>query len=559
MVRGLLVAALAIGVADAFRVAQGGLGRARWEDRATRLAASSGGDDGESWRDFRAKLVAAERSDLDVDLDGWAYESELLERGSVILGGLEQSFGFGLRQQYFHKAVILLLEHDEHFTKGIIINRPAKLLLDDDWGVSFGGDVRSVNDPPSEREYICLHSLTDERAKQWSLPVVGDVQWTTLDCAKELVRLGDASQSDFRIFVGYAGWSPGQLQGEVERGSWVTLTADAKLWNEVLGCVDPDEALIADAGVALWETLMRRVGRETSDAKVDNSFADDMLREWARSTLLGQRRLDLTNELYAEVASSPAQVAAILGGLKDSAVSRGAVLRASSPPPPSVVLQQQYLHRSLVLVLEHEASGYALGAVLNRPGAASMQFRISGLDGRSANEDVVRRMLFGGEVQAQLEIGAAEDDSALVWLHRLRSLEAQSSKIGGSGVWLIAGAAAADAIRKGKAAPEDFLVLSGLTYWASGELEEAVREGHFQVVPRPDEYMPWEEVWALAEVPEEGREKTSESQGIDVWRRVGALLPQAEEPPPGDIDSSAERVKLADRALLEFCHYFLDG
>ena len=133
----------------------------------------------EDWRDFRAKLVMGESSSPittttatdssssdnniiidDSDLDGigalfstaesatsstqsgftpldpsqWAYDSgKVIEQGAVILGGVEQDFGFGLRQQYFHKAVILVLEHDEStFTKGIILNRPSDRMMEDD-------------------------------------------------------------------------------------------------------------------------------------------------------------------------------------------------------------------------------------------------------------------------------------------------------------------------------------------------------------------------------------------------------------------------------------------
>ena len=39
-------------------------------------------------------------------------------------------FGFALRQQYFHKCVLLLLSHDDGFTKGIILNRPTSYALD---------------------------------------------------------------------------------------------------------------------------------------------------------------------------------------------------------------------------------------------------------------------------------------------------------------------------------------------------------------------------------------------------------------------------------------------
>jgi hypothetical protein len=140
------------------------------DDEESNLPDNEEGD----WRTFRAKLVmseggtgtaasAAPSSALmpsasgigdgtaaiadDLDLDGfgalfsdakiagftplspsqWAYDSgKVVERGAVILGGVEQDFGFGLRQQYFHKAVILVLDHDENtFTKGIILNRPS--------------------------------------------------------------------------------------------------------------------------------------------------------------------------------------------------------------------------------------------------------------------------------------------------------------------------------------------------------------------------------------------------------------------------------------------------
>ena len=49
-----------------------------------------------------------------LDPEQWAYDSGgVIEQGAIILGGVEQDFGFGLRQQYFHKSVILVLDHDE--------------------------------------------------------------------------------------------------------------------------------------------------------------------------------------------------------------------------------------------------------------------------------------------------------------------------------------------------------------------------------------------------------------------------------------------------------------
>jgi hypothetical protein len=172
----------------------------------------------QDWRAFRAKLVmqkpelpTAQAEQDEGDLDGigsvfstststreeqssssstmtpldpsqWAYESgNVIEKGAVILGGVEQDYGFGLRQQYFHKAAILVLDHEEStFTKGIILNRPSDLTLDDDlnkgvkWRVWFGGDVQGLTS--NMPEIVCLHSLKNKEAVDASIPVMKDIQ-----------------------------------------------------------------------------------------------------------------------------------------------------------------------------------------------------------------------------------------------------------------------------------------------------------------------------------------------------------------------------------------------
>ena len=77
------------------------------------------------WRDLRARLVAQERLEKSGGGDdgapaaeeGFVFESPLIEQGAVILGGTQQEFGFALRQQYFHKSVMLLLQHNDSFTR----------------------------------------------------------------------------------------------------------------------------------------------------------------------------------------------------------------------------------------------------------------------------------------------------------------------------------------------------------------------------------------------------------------------------------------------------------
>ena len=161
---------------------------------------SEGGEEGEAsegadgatadWREMRARLVAQERAAAQAEGtdaptlgrgdEGFVFESPLIEQGTVILGGTKQEFGFALRQQYFHKSVMLLLQHDEGFTKGIIINRPSAYMIDG-WRVWFGGDVaegamfRGEKEAKGEREIICLHTLESETAERLSMPVIKGV------------------------------------------------------------------------------------------------------------------------------------------------------------------------------------------------------------------------------------------------------------------------------------------------------------------------------------------------------------------------------------------------
>jgi putative AlgH/UPF0301 family transcriptional regulator len=91
-----------------------------------------------------------------------------------------------LRQQYFHKCVVLVTQHDATFTKGVILNRPSSAFRTDPdskgkgvcWHVQFGGDVQGATWlPKSQEEVLCLHRLKNSPvASEMSETVVGDIQ-----------------------------------------------------------------------------------------------------------------------------------------------------------------------------------------------------------------------------------------------------------------------------------------------------------------------------------------------------------------------------------------------
>ena len=145
----------------------------RYDD--TRLGMS---DTEQDWRDFRAKLIAQEKHD-DASSPNWAYELSLIEQGSVVVSRHEHDFCYGLKQQYFHKSIMLVLVH-EKATNGIILNRPTSLVrLDEDghsWDLWFGGPVQGIHDSQDEQAFTCLHALTSDIAKRVSNKIIKDIQ-----------------------------------------------------------------------------------------------------------------------------------------------------------------------------------------------------------------------------------------------------------------------------------------------------------------------------------------------------------------------------------------------
>lgn len=122
---------------------------------------------------------------------------------------------------------------------GLIVNRPTKLSVkrflpaaETSQGVYFGGPV----------ELSGLFVLQDTEPKEGAQVIPG----VFLVSEPEAVRkAASASAKGVRLFAGYAGWGPGQLDGEMTLGSWHVLPGDPKL----VFHAEPE---------TIWERLVRR-------------------------------------------------------------------------------------------------------------------------------------------------------------------------------------------------------------------------------------------------------------------------------------------------------------
>ena len=160
----------------------------------------------------------------------------------------------------FHRAVVLLLEHDESGTLGVVLNQPTTLdvgsvlpgWLDHLTGTTHlfqGGPV--ALDSALGLAALGSESPHPEGTREPDEPegfrrVVGSLGIVDLDTPAD--ELAPHLQA-LRIYAGYAGWSPGQLEDELERGAWAVV---------------PPEDLVSDAFPAdpehLWSAVLLRAG-----------------------------------------------------------------------------------------------------------------------------------------------------------------------------------------------------------------------------------------------------------------------------------------------------------
>ena len=154
----------------------------------------------------------------------------------------------------FHRTVVLIVHHDENGTFGVVLNRCTEITapslcatLEIDW-----------NGAPDE-------------SIDWGGPVQPQTGWvlfddqTRVETSDEVKQLGDGvcfagsldvlrrvaehPPSDLRLMLGYAGWGPGQLEGELSEGAWLVAPVE----RDVVFRVEPSE---------MWEHVLHSLGIE---------------------------------------------------------------------------------------------------------------------------------------------------------------------------------------------------------------------------------------------------------------------------------------------------------
>lgn len=146
----------------------------------------------------------------------------------------------------FERSVVLILDHDEDGAIGVVLNRASSVPVRETvagWAelaaapsVVFGGG------PVEPTAVVALGVATPVATPDTGTAILGRVRLVDLDedptvAAGELERV--------RIFAGYAGWAPDQVEDEIAQGAWFPVDAE------------PDD-VFTDDPAGLWHTVLRR-------------------------------------------------------------------------------------------------------------------------------------------------------------------------------------------------------------------------------------------------------------------------------------------------------------
>jgi len=149
----------------------------------------------------------------------------------------------------FHRSVVLMIEHGDTGSMGLIVNRGAPLTLGE---LARGQSLKIateltqqpvfVGGPVEPHRGFILHDDETILEKHTVLP--GLHLSVTLDALGALL---ERPHVNLRFCLGYAGWGPRQLEGEMAAGSWLFAEATA-------------DALLKGDPAQLWDVTLRGMG-----------------------------------------------------------------------------------------------------------------------------------------------------------------------------------------------------------------------------------------------------------------------------------------------------------
>lgn len=168
----------------------------------------------------------------------------------------------------FDRAVVLLLDHDEEGTLGVVLNRPTPVGVGDvleSWATLAGAPPVVFQGGPVSLDSALALAVVPGEARSRDRDAGDPLGWRRVHGAIGLVDLEAPPEllaselGSLRIFAGYAGWGPGQLEDELVEGAWYVVESEPG----DVSAPDPEQ---------LWRSVLRR---QRSELAMVATYPDD--------------------------------------------------------------------------------------------------------------------------------------------------------------------------------------------------------------------------------------------------------------------------------------------
>lgn len=156
-----------------------------------------------------------------------------------------------LEDRNFERAVVLMVEHNAEGSFGLIVNRPSDLRVAEvleTLSIEWTGSVDAVvwsGGPVMPRTGWVLHEPTELPLEEGQVEVVPGIVLST--SPERLRALAECPPSRMRFVLGFSGWGPSQLEGELAAGAWINAEATP-------------EIVFGTPAEEMWEEALRSIG-----------------------------------------------------------------------------------------------------------------------------------------------------------------------------------------------------------------------------------------------------------------------------------------------------------
>jgi len=184
-------------------------------------------------------------------------EDKVAERGKILIS---EPF---LSDIFFYRSIIYLTDHTSEGSIGFVLNKELDLKISDalegfdgyDATLYMGGPVA-----PDTLHYI--HTLG--KIIPNSLEINNNIFWGgDIDAIRYAIKTGKVEANQIKFFLGYSGWTAGQLEQELTENSWVIASAKQEL---VMNSYDDDA----------WKRMLRSLNKKKYRIWADFPESPDM-------------------------------------------------------------------------------------------------------------------------------------------------------------------------------------------------------------------------------------------------------------------------------------------